>query len=334
MDLSPPKFSVLIVNYNGGEFLQDAIDSLSAQTFRDFEVILVDNNSDDDSIRNLNAQNLPDFTLLEENENHGFAGGNNLAAKVARGEWLVLLNPDAYAEPDWLERIHDASMLDPDVNVFACAQISLDQPAILDGTGDAYSIYGVPWRGGFGHPISALPGKGSCFSPCGASAVYRRDVFLHYGGFDERFFCYCEDVDLGYRMQLGGESCVFLPDAIIRHKGSGTSGRRSYFTMYHGNRNRTWTYLKNTPLLLLILTLPAHLAIVGYIYNHNRSSLGNDGMRDGIIEGFRTGWKLRREKHYRVQRRRVSVWRLALAMAWNPFLVLHRKPHVKSMQLR
>ena len=203
-------------------------------------------------------------------------------------------------------------------------------PEIIDGAGDAYLCFGMPWRGGFERPIDELPPEGLCFSPCGASAAYKRDVFLAYGGFDERFFCYCEDVDLGYRMQLGGERCVFLPKAMVYHKGSGVSGRDSYFTTFHGNRNRTWTYLKNTPILLLLLTLPVHLAILMYIYLRNRRALTTRGMRDGIIAGFKGGWRLRRDREFRLQKRRVSLFSLLSTMAWNPFLMTQQKTHVRA----
>lgn len=330
----PPRFSVLIVNYNGGAYLQAALDSLKGQTVWDFEVICVDNASTDGSADGLDADGIPGFQLVQAGENLGFAAGNNLAARQAAGDWLCLLNPDAVAAPDWLEKIGAATLRYPQCRVFACAQYMLDDPTRIDGAGDAYLVLGIPWRGGFERPASELPPEGRCFSPCGASAVYFRETFAAYGGFDERFFCYCEDVDLGYRMQLGGEDCIFLPDAQIAHKGGGTSGRYSYFTTFHGNRNRTWTYLKNTPWPLLALTLPGHLALLGYIYVRNCKSLPNDGMRDGMREGFRTGWQLRKSREYRVMRRRRSLIGLALAMVFNPFRMARRKAHVRPLRRR
>ena len=237
-----PFFSVLIVNYNAGKMLQDGINSLKNQTFKDFEVLIVDNNSEKNPLGELDLDGLTNVRVIREKTNHGFAKGNNLAARLAVGKWLALLNPDATADPEWLSEIYKATKRHAPCRVFACGQINMDEPELLDGAGDAYFAFGIPWRGGFEHPISELPNEDSlCFSPCGASAVYERDLFLEIGGFDERFFCYCEDVDLGMRLQLSNEKCVFLPQAIIHHKGSATSGRYSHFTMYHGFRNRTWT---------------------------------------------------------------------------------------------
>lgn len=324
-----PFFSVLIVNFNAGNMLQTAVNSLKKQTFRDFELIVVDNNSTLNPLADLDTEGLPSVRVIRENTNHGFAKGNNLAAKQAKGKWLALLNPDASADPNWLQEIHNATERHDSCRVFACGQINMDEPELLDGAGDAYFAFGIPWRGGFEHPVSALPDEDSlCFSPCGASAVYDRALFLEIGGYDERFFCYCEDVDLGMRLQLSNERCVFLPDAIIHHKGSATSGRYSYFTMYHGFRNRTWTYLKNMPLSVLLLTLPGHLALMTYIYFRNMGHANLKGMRRGMWDGLKDGWALRGQDDYKVKPTQKAIWNLMRAMAWNPVRLSTRGVHV------
>lgn len=327
-----PFFSVLIVNYNAGDLLQAAINSLKNQTFRDFEVVIVDNDSGDQSAQNLDVEGLPAIRVLREKQNHGFARGNNLAAEAANGKWLALLNPDAVADENWLTEIHAATARHDSCRVFACSQINMDEPDLLDGAGDAYFAFGIPWRGGFEHPISELPSKDShCFSPCGASAVYKRSLFLEIGGFDERFFCYCEDVDLGMRLQLSDEKCVFLPGAVIHHKGSATSGRYSYFTMYHGFRNRTWAYLKNMPLSVLLLTLPGHLILMLYIYARNTGHANLKGMRKGMWHGLKDGWALRWKSDYKVKPSTKATWNLVRSMAWNPALLSNRGVHVWAL---
>mmetsp|Transcript_29058 Transcript_29058/g.37983 ORF Transcript_29058/g.37983 Transcript_29058/m.37983 type:complete len:211 (+) Transcript_29058:441-1073(+) len=208
----------------------------------------------------------------------------------------------------------------------------MDEPELLDGAGDAYFAFGIPWRGGFEHPISELPTQDSlCFSPCGASAVYDRQLFLDIGGFDERFFCYCEDVDLGIRLQLSNEKCVFLPAAIIHHKGSASSGRYSYFTMYHGFRNRTWAYIKNMPLLFLLLTLPGHLTLMLYNYLNNIGNANLKGMRLGMWHGLKEGWAMRRQKKYKVNPAQRSTLNLLRSMAWNPVRLSQRRVHVWAL---
>ncbi|MEP1145163.1 MAG: glycosyltransferase family 2 protein [Henriciella sp.] len=324
-----PFFSVVIVNYNAGQLLQDAINSLKKQTFKDFEVLVVDNDSQINPIGDLDIDGLPEIRVLREKTNHGFAKGNNLAAQHANGKWLALLNPDATADENWLTEIHAATIKHDACRVFACGQINMDEPELLDGAGDAYFAFGIPWRGGFEHPISELPNQDShCFSPCGASAIYERELFLEIGGYDERFFCYCEDIDLGIRFQLSGEKCVFLPDAIIHHKGSASSGRYSYFTMYHGFRNRTWAYIKNMPLAFLVLTLPGHLMLMLYNYLNNLGHANLKGMRLGMWHGLKEGWAMRRQSDYKVNPAQRSTLNLLRSMAWNPVQLSRRRVHV------
>lgn len=330
MEVKQPLFSVIIVNFNGGPMVQKALHSLGAQTLRDFEVFLVDNASSDHSIDALEISGLPAFTLMAEAHNHGFARANNLAALQARGEWLVLLNPDAHAEPDWLDAIARAIQRHPDVRMFASLQRDAMMPELLDGAGDAYLVFGFPWRGGFGRSARELPGEGECFSPCGAGAVFAREHFLRHGGFDERYFCYCEDVDLGFRMRLAGERCLFIPAAVIHHVGGGLSGRQSAFATFHGTRNRLWTYMKNMPAALLWLTMPGHLLLVGYLLARGAMTPRGAPMWRGVkagLAGLPEIWAARKA----APARRASLWALARAMAWNPLRMSQRKVHVRPL---
>jgi N-acetylglucosaminyl-diphospho-decaprenol L-rhamnosyltransferase len=327
-----PKLSVLIVNFNGGAYVQGALDSLKRQTRRDFEVILVDNDSTDGSVDNLDTRGLPTFTLMRETENHGFARGNNLAAAQARGRWLALLNPDAAAAPDWLDQIEAGAARHRDVTSFACTQISMHAPSRLDGTGDNYLLWGFPWRGGYGRPASERPDEGECFSPCGASAVYRRDVFLAHGGFDERLFCFCEDVDLGFRLRLQGERCIFLPDAVVHHVGGGLSDKVSGFAVRYGTRNRLWVYVKNMPLLALLLGAPIHAAMTAAILMRGLFTGRFSDTWRGLVEGI-VGIGPMIEDRQQLQRMRtVRTVDLLSRMAWNPFALLGSKPHIMPIK--
>ena len=325
-------FTVIIVNHNGGNYPAGAIQSLAAQTCRDFEVIFVDNASRDGSALHLETDGMPSFTLLLEDENHGFARGNNLAARQAKGDWLVLLNPDAAAHPDWLEKIAEAIERFPSTRMFASTQYAMESPGLLDGAGDAYLIFGIPWRGGVCRPRSELPGIGECFSPCGAGAVYHRDTFLSHNGFDERFFCFCEDVDLGFRMRLAGENCIFLPDAIIEHAGGALSGRQSDFSHYHGARNRLWTYFKNMPWPIMLVTLPGHVAISIYLLIRHKMTRQGDATWRGMRDGLTGIGAIRRDKSYGPPKRKVSLWKIARAMAWNPFAMSKHEVHVTPLR--
>lgn len=330
-----PDFSVLIVNYNGGAYVQGALDSLKTQTYRNFEVIVIDNASSDGSADGLDAAGLPAFTLMRETENHGFARGNNLAAKAAHGRWIALLNPDAEAAPDWLENIAEAARQHPEVKNFASAQFMLGDEMKIDGAGDAYSLFGFPWRGGFNHPASAMPSEGGwVFSACGAAAVYDARLFRDLGGFDERFFCYCEDVDLGFRMQLAGEDCLFVRGAVVHHAGGAISGRASAFSTYHGTRNRIWTYTKNMPLPLLILTLPGHLALTLYVLARNSFTPRFKPMIRGLMDGISGTHGIVTSPLWKQRTRRLHLWELARRMAWNPWRMSSRRTHVRQTQSR
>lgn len=323
------RFSILIVNYNGGAYLQSALNSLKRQTLRDFEVLLVDNASRDGSVDALDTSGLAAFTLLAESRNHGFAAGNNLAAARATGDWLVLLNPDAEAAPDWLERIAGAIRRHRDTTMFACLQRDLHDPGRLDGAGDGYFVAGVPWRGAFGHSAAAVPHEGTCFSPCGASAVYRADIFHRHGGFDERFFCFCEDIDLAFRLRASGETCRFLPEAVIHHAGGGVSGRVSDFALYYGTRNRLWLYIKNMPGWTLWASAPAHAALSALILARGLTNGRFSSTWRGLVAGWRGRAGMLADRKRLAGMRTVTPSRLLAAMCFNPWRFLTRHHDVR-----
>jgi len=243
-----PEISVIIVNYNAGNHLRQCVESLLSQTLSNFECILIDNGSTDGSL-----QSLPDldprFTLIEAGENLGFAIANNRAARQASADWIALLNPDAFARPSWLENGLKARKLLPKTAMVGSTQYLALEPDKFDGLGDEYHAFGIAWRAGFGKLVSQITTR-EAFGPCGAGAFYDRSVFLALGGFDESFFCYHEDVDLAFRMRLAGYRCVQSADTIIDHVSSAISGRASDFAVYHGTRNRIWTFFNNMPLPL------------------------------------------------------------------------------------
>lgn len=259
---SIPLVSVVIVAWNSAAHLPHCLSALSKQTMGDFELIVVDNGSTDGSLDLLKTTQW-DFPIQVERlgTNFGFAAANNIAAHLTQGRWLALLNTDAYPEPDWLENLLRAAGENPGFNFFSSRQLQYHAPHLLDGAGDVYHISGLAWRNAYQllSTTHALEKK-EVFSACAAAALYSRDEFLKIGGFDEDYFSYFEDVDLGFRLRLGGGKCLYVPEAVVHHVGSGSTGKRSDFSVYYGYRNLVWTFVKNMPSPLIWVLLPLHIA--------------------------------------------------------------------------
>lgn len=325
---SDVKISILIVNYNAGAHLTRCLDALRAQDFLHFEAIVIDNASADDSLaRAVACFQDPRFRLIRNTRNEGFAAGNNIGAASARGAWIATLNPDAFANSDWLSRLIAATRRYPDADMFGSTQLDDQQPAILDGAGDAYLAIGIPWRGGKGQAADTVNGDYEVFGPCAAAALYRADAFRQVGGFDERLFCYVEDVDMAFRLRLGGSRCIQLRDAVVRHIGGVTSDQRRSFARFHGTRNITWVFLKNMPLAFLLPLLPLHGAALLYLLA--KSTLrGNPGpVARGIaasLQGLGPAWRDRKTVQ---MRRRVGLAGVARFLCWSLPTYVRRAPH-------
>ncbi len=260
--MSTTAITVLIVTWNSAQTLPRCLACLQEQTCRDFDVMVVDNGSTDGGTTGL-AQAHPGLplTLHSLAHNQGFAAANNLGAGLAGGEWLALLNADAFPEPGWLASLVDAARRDPDCPWFASRLLRADTPGVLDGEGDAVHPSGLAWRRNHGRQAGAPGGVQEVFSACAAACFIRRQAFLDAGGFDEAYFAYHEDVDLGFRLRLRGGRCLLVSEAAVRHVGSASSGAGSDLPLYHGHRNLVWTFFKDMPTALLVLYLPAHLAM-------------------------------------------------------------------------
>jgi GT2 family glycosyltransferase len=261
MPQSSPLVSVIVVNWNGAEIIDRCLEALTRQTYSQFELIIVDNASTDDSERNLERK-FPSLAPCVErlSRNLGFAAANNLGAKIAQGNWLVLLNPDAFPAPDWLEKLVLAASQHPSYASFASRLVQAHDPKLLDGAGDVYHISGLAWRRYHTLSADSYGDKSEeVFCACAAAAMYSRAAFWDVNGFDEDFFSYNEDVDLGFRLRLRGGRCWYVADAVVQHVGSATTGRNSEFAIYHGHRNMVWVYFKNMPSPLFWRHLPTHL---------------------------------------------------------------------------
>lgn len=317
-----PTFSLIVLSYNSGAYIERCLDAVMALGAD--EVILADNGSADMDLEALQTR-YPTVEILDHGRNLGFAEGNNRAAFRARGGWLGFINPDAFADPDWLNAVSAAIAAHPDTAMFTSVQVDANDPARLDGVGDSLTFFGFPYRSGFGQAMPTTLEMREVFSPCGAAFVIRADLFRELEGFDRRFFCYCEDADLGFRARLLGHRCLLVPGAKVAHIGSATTGVRSNFALYHGYRNRLWLYVKNMPLVLLIPTLPIHIGmtLLGAISDtlKGRGRQVWRALKDGA-EGIRPMiWRRRKIQ----AERRISALRLAKVLTWNPLKIVRRQ---------
>jgi N-acetylglucosaminyl-diphospho-decaprenol L-rhamnosyltransferase len=326
--------TVIIVNFNSGQRLKRCLEHLGRQTFRDFDVLVIDNASPDRSLDE-GLEAAPDALRLQTiraQENLGFAAANNVAAREARGEWLAFLNPDAYADTEWLSALISASARYPWAEAFGSTQLKADDPATIDGAGDVVHILGIPYRGHFGWPAEALPDDGECFAPCAAAAMYRRKTFLDLGGFEERFFCYGEDVDLGFRLRLAGGRCVQVKDACVLHEGSGVSGRYSDFTVYHGNRNRIWMTYRNMPAVLYWPFAPLRLLADLYLCGRAWSVGAGRAYTRAVVDGYAGLPGLASDRRRLQRARKASVGEIARALAWSPIKVTRREAVLRAIE--
>jgi GT2 family glycosyltransferase len=303
-----PQVSVVIVNWNGARVLDRCLTAVFHQTFTRYEVVVIDNASTDGSAVELENKFPPQSLRLERlSRNLGFAAANNLGARLARGKWLALLNNDAFPSPDWLECLLTAAENHPDYGFFASRLIQAENQTLLDGTGDIYHVSGMAWRRHYNMSVTQTGvEQEEVFSPCAAAALYRRELFLSIGGFDEDYFNYHEDIDLGFRLRLQDSRCLYVPQAVVYHIGSASQGSKSDYVIYYGHRNLVWVFMKNMPGLLFWRHLPAHvmanlLMIVYYSANGHARAIWR--AKIDALRGFPAVLRKRREVQ---QARRVT----------------------------
>jgi len=271
-----PLISVVIPNWNGASFLPVCLDSLKSQSFRDFEVIVVDNGSTDNS-RDLLASKYKWVRVVPLGKNEGFAGGCNHGISSSHGRWVILMNNDTEAHKDWLKNIAVAIKNKPEYSFFATKILRFDKRDILDGTGDFISRSLFVFRfGQFDTDQGQYDGLGEIFSPCGASAVYRKTMLDDIGLLDEDFFAYLEDIDLGMRAHISGYKGFFIPDAVIYHiGGASTDSEQMSPWVYKQNiRNMFLILFKDIPFPVFLICIPSmifwHSAHLFYVIRRRR----------------------------------------------------------------
>ena len=245
-----PLVSVIVVNWNGRDVLTGCLTSLAAQNFGDFEVIVVDNGSTDGSLELLNSSPLP-IRLIRNTENKGFCGANNQGIDSALGKYVALLNNDAEAHAGWLAALVQAIERGDGspCGMVASKILLFDDRKRIDKVGHLIYPDGQNRGRGSGEIDSGqYDDFGETLWPDGCAALYSAEMLRQIGGFDEDFFAYADDAELGLRGRIAGWRAVYEPKAVVYHRGGATLGRYSAKRLFLIERNRIWLVAKLFPL--------------------------------------------------------------------------------------
>jgi GT2 family glycosyltransferase len=313
-----PLVSAIVVNWNGGAMLHDALASLFAQTWAALEVILVDNASADGSVENAQRTFGERLVVIRNEKNEGFSGGNNIGFQAAKGEWVFLLNSDAICDPQVIEELMQFVAGRPDVGQLACRVVQAHRPNFFDSVGLLLYPDGVARsRGWEEKDLGQYDRAEEVMAPHGCACALRKAMLDRIGGFDEDFFCYLEDMDLGVRGQLAGWKCWYVPGARVRHRKSATAGNYSVFKAYHVERNRIYCLWK---------WMPRFLVFVSPLFTLNRYAMQWYAMHthQGLSAEF--------VKEYSMPRLFVLLIQARLAALYRLPRMLSKRKHIRSMR--
>jgi GT2 family glycosyltransferase len=247
-----PIVSIVVTNWNGRAWLERCLRSLSEQTLKPIEIILVDNASTDDSVEFV-EKTFPAVRIVRLPENRGHAGPVNDGFRAAsrQSRFLAKFDNDARAEPDWLEKLVQALGDDETIGSAACKTLDYHDSARIYSLGDGFMPSGDAFniaRGMRDRPD--LPAPRWVFGPSGCTAIYRRSALDCVGLLDDDFWAYHEDIDLDFRLQLAGYKCLYVPQAVAYHVGSATGRKFGERAAFVSGRNRWFVLYKNLPLSL------------------------------------------------------------------------------------
>jgi GT2 family glycosyltransferase len=259
--------------------------SLGRQTRRDFEVIVVDNSGQGLARRNGAAAGA---RVIENGRNAGYGAAINQAFHASSAPYLATLNDDAAPHPGWLDGLVRALESRPDAGMCASA-VRLYGEDCLDSAGMLVARDGSSKQRGHGRRPEDFPVLEEALFPSGSAALYRRSMLEDLGGFDESFFLYCEDTDLGLRARWAGWKCLYAPEAVVEHRYSHSAGRASPLKAYYVERNRLFVAVKNFPAGMLLAAPPSTLA--RYFWHAWYIARGRGSAARFRAEGG-AGWKM------------------------------------------
>lgn len=280
--------SVVIPNYNGEKYIKKCLESLLNQSLKPDEIIIVDNNSTDGSLKLLNSEFKDNVCIISLEKNTGFSVAVNEGIKASKSEFIALLNNDTELDKDWLKELY--TVIQKDEKIFSCCSkmIRYDNRNIIDDAGDEYSILGWSFKRGDGKSIDNYTKTEEVFSSCAGAAIYRKTILDEIGFFDENFFAYLEDIDISYRARIFGYKNYYSHKAKVYHIGSATSGsRHNSFKVRLAARNNIFLIYKNMPIIQLVINIPfIFIGIFIKSIYFTIKGLGKSyilGIKDGIV---------------------------------------------------
>ena len=246
-----PLISVIVLNWNGIRFLERCLGSLAAQTYASLEIIVVDNASTDGSI-DLIREKFPRVRLIVNETNLGFGGGNNVGIQASRGRYIMILNNDTHIEAPCIEALKGAIEKDERYGASASKIILESEGNLIDAAGIVVGLDGLSIGRGRLEACDRYDEETEVFFASGCACLFRREMLDDIGSYDEDFFAYAEDTDMGWRARLAGWKCNYAPRAIVYHLHSASSGTYSHMKAFLVERNRIWVAIKSFPLPLLV----------------------------------------------------------------------------------
>ncbi len=343
--------SVVVVNHNRAELLRECLTSLLRQSYRPLEILVVDNGSEDHSDAVVASFPEERVGLKSMGRNLGFAAGSNIGIRESKGEMVALLNNDAVAGPCWIEELVEAMRSSSQVGMCASKVLFLGSN-VIDKVGHLMYPDGQNRGRGTGEEDRGqYDRQEEVFFPDGCAALYRRQLLNEVGGFDASFFAYGDDADLGIRARWLGWKCLYVPEAVVHHHHSATSGPYSREKIYWVERNRFWLAVKNFPLPLLLLS--PILTVNRWAWNLlaaavGRGSAGNFRRESSLVallaealrsqrDGFASLGQMLKKRRHIMAGRRISnlefyrlLWRFrisALTLSFEDVDYAFRKRH-------
>jgi GT2 family glycosyltransferase len=279
--------SVVIVNWNRKDLLRACLESLARQEGVAFETLVVDNGSTDGSADM--AEREFAARVIRNPENRGFCAANNQGIAATRGEFVALLNNDAEAGPGWLAALLRACRRAPDVGMAASKVLVWEDPRRIDKAGHLIFPDGQNRGRGTGAlDTGQFDREEEVLWPDGCAALYRREMLERIGGFDEDFFAYGDDAELGLRARIAGWRCIYTPEAVVRHHRGATLGKDSARRLELIERNRLLLALKLFPWSLLWLNPVFYAARVAA----GMRAAGHGGGDTAHFPGWRGKWAM------------------------------------------